>query len=224
MRGIELGDVGEEALDEEVIGRGRGFHYRPGHGAPRSRRSRTRRSSRSRRRTSTTSCGSRTATGAKAPPRRSARPFSASAERRTYDVQASHASGKVAACRSCSPWEPPLRRPAGRRGCCVTSKITGSSCRGAAEAGYRLYGLPELNRLRTLRELPRPLLRRARRARLRAPAAPGGRPAFRRRRLARRRRRRPLLGRVGAAKARAPARRLTEKPPVYTPRRPIERI
>ena len=38
-------------------------------------------------------------------------------------------------------------------------------------AGYRLYGLAELNRLRTLKRAPPPLRRRARRARVRPPAA-----------------------------------------------------
>ena len=47
-----------------------------------------------------------------------------------------------------------LRRPrAGRRACCATSSASGSSSPRRSEAGYRLYGPAELQRLRTLREL-----------------------------------------------------------------------
>ena len=46
-------------------------------------------------------------------------------------------------------------RPAGRRGCCATSRSTGSSSRAAPPPGYRVYGLGELNQLRALRELRR---------------------------------------------------------------------
>ena len=48
---------------------------------------------------------------------------------------------------------PPPRR-AGRPGCSATSRSTGSS-RERSDSGYRLYGLPELNRLRTLLDLRR---------------------------------------------------------------------
>ena len=64
---IELGAVGEAALEGGGRRPGRRVPLRaraPSTGSP---RSRTRRSSRSRRRTSTTSCASRTATAAKAP-------------------------------------------------------------------------------------------------------------------------------------------------------------
>ena len=53
---------------EEVIAPGEAFRFPPGHGAPRDRARGHARSSRSRRRSSTTSSGSRTATGARAPP------------------------------------------------------------------------------------------------------------------------------------------------------------
>ena len=58
----------------------------------------------------------------------------------------------------CSPFTPSARpppRPAGRRGCCATSSSTASSTPRRTDAGYRLYGLAELNRLRTLKELRR---------------------------------------------------------------------
>ena len=54
-------------------------------------------------------------------------------------------------------------------------------------AGYRLYGLRELNQLRSLAELRRALRPRDRRHRLRRAAAPGARAARGDRRLARRR-------------------------------------
>ena len=65
---------------------------------------------------------------------------------------------------------------AGRRGCCATSRSTGSSCRGARRPGYRVYGLGELNQLRALRELRAPLRRRARRA-SRSPRGCGASPS-----------------------------------------------
>ena len=45
------------------------------------------------------------------------------------------------------------RRRRGRRGCCATSSASASSSRTAPSAGYRLYGLRELNQLRALAEL-----------------------------------------------------------------------
>ena len=63
---VELGREGDAALAENVVEPGRGVPLRAGHGAPRDRASRTRRSSRSRRRSSTTSCGSKTTTAAPA--------------------------------------------------------------------------------------------------------------------------------------------------------------
>ena len=77
-------------------------------------------------------------------------------------------------------------------------------------SGYRLYGLVELNRLQSLRDAARPVLGRPRRARLRGAPAARRRAAAGRRRLARQRRRR-LVDRLGAAQARAAARRLNDE-------------
>ena len=51
---------------------------------------------------------------------------------------------------------PSTRRPRPRAGlpaCCATSSASGSSTPPRSDAGYRLYGAAELQRLRTLREL-----------------------------------------------------------------------
>src|ERR1700716_103184 len=74
------------------------------------------------------------------------------------------------------------------------------------EAGYRQYGLLELNRLRSLRELRRRFGPGPRRPRVRTATPPRARAPPRGRRVARCRRRQRLLGRVGAAQARAAAR------------------
>ncbi len=50
---------------------------------------------------------------------------------------------------------PPRPAPAGLPGCSATSSRPGSSSRRARAAGYRLYGLRELNQLRSLAELRR---------------------------------------------------------------------
>ena len=48
---------------------------------------------------------------------------------------------------------PPPLRPAGRRACCAISKSTALVVPRRTPAGYRVYGLGELNQLHALREL-----------------------------------------------------------------------
>src|SRR5215831_1251369 len=101
-----------------------------------SRRSRTRRSLRSRPRSWTTSCASRTPTAARAPPNLDI-DLLRFAPMETFTV------GQAAAR---SGWSPRMLRYVERLGLVVPQR---------SASGYRLYGLRELNQLRSLAELRR---------------------------------------------------------------------
>ena len=133
---LELGDAGEAVLNEEVVAGAGVLPLHARNRAPRDARSRTRRSSRCRRRSSTTSSASRTATGARGRPSLD-----------TLVLRFRAWTGSPSAKRPAGP--------AGRPGCCATSSGRGSSSRAGARSGYRLYGLRELNQLRSLAELRR---------------------------------------------------------------------
>ena len=115
-----------------------------------SRRSRTRRSSRSRRPSSTTSSGSRTATAARGRRRRSGRPRLPCLAARILDTPVLRSAAwtrRPSAKRLLrTGWSARMLRYLERTGLVVPRR---------SASGYRLYGLRELNQLRSLAELRR---------------------------------------------------------------------